>query len=171
MHLSHHPFSILLGQCSSGLAGEFFNFQIGMVSHGEKGGHQAGADCSGEEVVDALEGYRPTISGQKRRSLPLYSLMIVTEPIPGSVLDDLGLPPGVTFADFRNLIIYGQRTKDNRIAFGGRGAPYHFGSKIKAKYDNVEKIHSHLERELKTMFPTLGGYRITHRWGGAHGVS
>lgn len=124
-----------------------------------------------EFVVDALEGYRPTIAGNKRRSLPLYSLMIVTEPIPGSVLDDLGLLPGVTFADFRNLIIYGQRTKDNRIAFGGRGAPYHFGSKIKKKYDNVEKIHSHLERELKTIFPTLGGYRITHRWGGALGVT
>ncbi|MFY7876829.1 MAG: NAD(P)/FAD-dependent oxidoreductase, partial [Pirellula sp.] len=124
-----------------------------------------------EYVVDALEGYRPTITGQKRRSLPLYSLMIATEPIPGSVLDDLGLLPGVTFADFRNLIIYGQRTKDNRIAFGGRGAPYHFGSRIKAKYDTVAKIHEHLERELKSMFPTLGGYRITHRWGGALGVT
>ena len=30
--------------------------------------------------------------------------------------------------DGRHLIIYGQRTADDRIAFGGRGAPYHFGS-------------------------------------------
>lgn len=124
-----------------------------------------------EYVVDALEGYRPTVKGQKRRSLPLYSLMIATEPIPGSVLDDLGLAPGVTFADFRNLIIYGQRTKDNRLAFGGRGAPYHFGSRIKTEYDNVKRIHDHLELELKSMFPILGGYRITHRWGGALGVT
>lgn len=145
-------------------ATEVTNFSAGNVESSR-------GNFTAEYVVDALEGYRPTISGQKRRSLPLYSLMIVTEPIPGSVLDDLGLPPGVTFADFRNLIIYGQRTKDNRIAFGGRGAPYHFGSRIKAKYDNVENIHTHLERELKTMFPTLGGYRITHRWGGALGVT
>lgn len=124
-----------------------------------------------EYVVDALEGYRPTVKGQKRSSLPLYSLMIVTEPIPGSVLDDLGISAGITFADFRNLIIYGQRTKDNRIAFGGRGAPYHFGSRVRASYDQVSKIHEHLEVELKALFPTIGGYRITHRWGGALGVS
>lgn len=169
---SIHPAKLVRGLANAftQLGGQLFektevrSFSVGTVTSSR-------GEFKAEYVVDALEGYRPTIAGQKRRSLPLYSLMIVTEPIPGSVLDDLGLKPGVTFADFRNLIIYGQRTKDNRIAFGGRGAPYHFGSRIKAKYDSVAKIHEHLERELKAMFPTLGGYRITHRWGGALGVT
>lgn len=126
---------------------------------------------TGKYVVDALEGYRPTLKGGKRKSLPLYSLMIATESIPDSVFEEIGIPRGATFADYRNLIIYGQRTKDNRIAFGGRGAPYHFGSRIKAEYDIVPKIHQHLEEELKRMFPVLSNYRVTHRWGGALGVA
>ena len=36
-----------------------------------------------------------------------------------------------TFTDHRHLIIYGQRTADDRLVFGGRGAPYHFGSRIR----------------------------------------
>lgn len=124
-----------------------------------------------EFVVDALEGYRPLLPRRKRDFLPLYSLMIVTEPIEPELLDEIGLKEGITFADFRNLIIYGQRTKDNRIAFGGRGAPYHFGSSIKSEYDTVEKIHNFLETELKQLFPQLGQVKITHKWGGALGVT
>ena len=124
-----------------------------------------------EFVVDALEGYRPLLPRRKRDFLPLYSLMIVTEPIEPELLDEIGLKEGITFADFRNLIIYGQRTKDNRIAFGGRGAPYHFGSSIKSEYDTVEKIHNFLETELKELFPQLGQVKITHKWGGALGVT
>jgi glycine/D-amino acid oxidase-like deaminating enzyme len=97
--------------------------------------------------------------------------MIVTEPISPELLDEIGLVQGITFADFRNLIIYGQRTKDNRIAFGGRGAPYHFGSSVKAEYDTVEKIHVFLEKELKDLFPQLKEVKITHNWGGALGVA
>ena len=41
-----------------------------------------------------------------------------------------------TFADHRHMIIYGQRTADDRIAFGGRGAPYHFGSAVRPSFDS-----------------------------------
>mgnify|MGYP006155502715 CR=1 FL=1 len=64
---------------------------------------------------------------------------MATEPLSAQVWDQIGLAQRETFGDFRNLIIYGQRTADNRFAFGGRGAPYHFGSRIKAKYDSVGK--------------------------------
>ena len=40
-----------------------------------------------------------------------------------------------TFTDHRNLIVYGQRTADGRLVFGGRGAPYHFGSAVQPGYD------------------------------------
>ena len=128
-------------------------------------------DFSGESVVDATEGYRTTLKGKKRSSIPIYSLMIATEPIAEGLLDEIGLKPGVTFADYRNLVIYGQRTADNRIAFGGRGAPYHFGSSIKAEYDQVPRIHSQIERVLFELFPQLAGTKIEYRWGGALGVA
>ena len=128
-------------------------------------------DYEANIVVDALEGYRSNLTGKKRRSIPIYSLMIATEPIEASLLDEIGLKPGVTFADYRNLVIYGQRTQDDRIAFGGRGAPYHFGSKIKPEYDLAPRIHNQIEVVLKELFPQLAEVKITHRWGGALGVS
>ena len=57
--------------------------------------------------------------------------MIATEPLPAAVWEQIGLPRGETFADHRHLRIYGQRTADDRFAFGGRGAPYHFGSRMR----------------------------------------
>ena len=87
-------------------------------------------------VVRATEGYTPTLDGQRRTLVPLYSLMIATEPLPDATWDEIGLRHRETFNDARHLIIYGQRTADGRFAFGGRGAPYHFGSAVKPEFDH-----------------------------------
>ena len=79
-----------------------------------------------ELVVRATEGYTPSLRGERRRFIPIYSLMIATEPLPAAAWDEIGLRRRETFGDLRHLRIYGQRTADDRIAFGGRGAPYHF---------------------------------------------
>ena len=116
-------------------------------------------------VVRATEGYTPTLPGERRTVVPLYSLMIATEPLPRSFWDEVGLRNFETFADGRHLVIYGQRTADDRIAFGGRGAPYHFGSTVEARFDQSSKVFSLLETTLRGLFPSLPG-SITHRWGG-----
>ncbi len=116
-------------------------------------------------VVRATEGYTPTLPGERRTVVPLYSLMIATEPLPHSFWDEVGLRNFETFADGRHLVIYGQRTADDRIAFGGRGAPYHFGSTVEARFDQSAKVFSLLETTLRELFPSLAG-SITHRWGG-----
>ena len=116
-------------------------------------------------VVRATEGYTPNFAGSRRRVVPIYSLMIATEPLPPSFWDEVGLAAYETFADDRHLIIYGQRTSDDRIAFGGRGAPYHFGSTVEERFDNNPKVFALLESTLRDLFPTLEG-SITHRWGG-----
>ena len=127
-------------------------------------------EVRGDVIIDAMEGYRSQLRPTKRASLPLYSLMIATEPLPDAVFDAMGLPHGMTFADFRSLIIYGQRTADNRIAFGGRGAPYHWGSTISPRFDRVPRVFASLEATLKEMFPQIGDAAITHTWGGVLGV-
>lgn len=121
-------------------------------------------------VVRATEGYTSQLPGQRRRIVPLYSLMIATEPLPDDVWDGIGLESRPTFADFRNLIIYGQRTADGRFAFGGRGAPYHFGSSIAKAYDVDDDVHRELIRVLTELFPQLADVSVTHRWGGALGA-
>src|SRR6185437_4237338 len=86
-------------------------------------------------VVSALEGYGSALRQVGRSILPLYSLMIATEPLSEAVWDRIGIEHGQTFTDFRHLLIYGQRTADNRFAFGGRGARYHLASAIRPAYD------------------------------------
>lgn len=123
-----------------------------------------------DTVVLAVEGYGAGLPGVGRRILPLYSLMIATEPLPDELWDEIGIDHGVTFSDYRHLLIYGQRTADNRVAFGGRGARYHWGSTIRPEYDRVDRVFDHLESTLGELFPALRGAAVTHRWGGPLGV-
>jgi glycine/D-amino acid oxidase-like deaminating enzyme len=71
--------------------------------------------------------------------------------------------------DGRHLIIYGQRTADD-IAFGGRGAPYHFGSRVREGFDRDPATFAELRTVLESLFPALAGATITHQWGGPLGV-
>jgi glycine/D-amino acid oxidase-like deaminating enzyme len=121
-------------------------------------------------VVRAAEGYTASLRGERRRLLPLYSLMIATEPLPPEAWAEIGLARRETFADLRHMRIYGQRTADDRLAFGGRGAPYHFASRTRPEFDTNTRVHSALREVLVDLFPVVGDHRITHRWGGALGV-
>ena len=123
-----------------------------------------------DRIVLATEGYGATLRQTHRRILPLYSLMIATEPLPDAFWDEIGLRHGQTFTDFRHLLIYGQRTADNRFAFGGRGARYHWGSSIRPEYDRSPRVFEHLRRALVELFPGAEDAAITHRWGGPLGV-
>ena len=124
-----------------------------------------GASVHARYVVRATEGFTPTLPGERRRVVPLYSLMIATEPQSESFFDEIGLRHYETFADGRHLIIYGQRTDDDRLAFGGRGAPYHFASAVEERYDENPRVFALLAQTLGDLFPALEG-GITHRWGG-----
>lgn len=121
-------------------------------------------------IVLATEAWTAEFRATHRRLMPLYSLMVATEPLPESFWATTGIQHGQTFTDYRHLLIYGQRTADDRIAFGGRGARYHWGSAIRPAYDTVPRVFEHLHTTLRELFPALGDARITHRWGGPIGV-
>jgi glycine/D-amino acid oxidase-like deaminating enzyme len=123
-----------------------------------------------EVVVRATEAFTVELPGMRRAVAPIYSLMIATEPLPADVLDQIGVTDRATFGDARRLVIYGQRTADGRLAFGGRGAPYHWRSELRASYEHDAGVHDGLRAALWEMFPVLGDAAITHRWGGALAV-
>lgn len=131
----------------------------------------AAGTVSAGEIVVALEGYGATLTQTHRRVLPLYSLMIATEPLPDELWVEMGIAHGQTFTDYRHLLIYGQRTADNRFAFGGRGARYHWGSAIRSGYDRDPRVFAHLRSALVRLFPQASDARTTHRWGGPLGVT
>ncbi|HEX9032584.1 MAG TPA: FAD-binding oxidoreductase [Streptosporangiaceae bacterium] len=130
-----------------------------------------GGTVTARHVIRATEGYTPKLPGYARAIAPVYSLVIATAPLPESVLEQVGLATRPTFNDLRHLIIYGQRTADNRIVFGGRGAPYHFGSAIQPSFDRVPAVFAALRRTLIELFPVLEDVTITHTWGGPIGIA
>jgi glycine/D-amino acid oxidase-like deaminating enzyme len=131
----------------------------------------AHGDVRAPIVVRATEGYTRTLAGEVRTLAPVYSLMLATEPLPDAVWQDVGLGQRETFSDGRRLIIYGQRTADGRLAFGGRGAPYHFGSRISPEQDRDPAVHAALWRVLTDLFPAVAGASVTHTWGGPLGIA
>jgi glycine/D-amino acid oxidase-like deaminating enzyme len=122
-------------------------------------------------VIRATEAYSSSLPGSRRLTVPVYSLVVATAPLSDRFWDEIGLRQRETFADYRHLIIYGQRTAEGRLVFGGRGAPYHFGSRIRSSYDHVPRVFGALTDALVELFPALAGVTITHRWGGAVAIS
>jgi glycine/D-amino acid oxidase-like deaminating enzyme len=129
----------------------------------------AGA-VTADVVVRALEAWTPTLPGTARTLVPVYSLMVATEPLSDEFWEAAGLRGRATFTDYRHMIIYGQRTADGRIAFGGRGAPYHFGSAVRPSFDGTPSVHRLLRQTLVELFPALRSSRFTHAWGGPLGI-
>lgn len=121
-------------------------------------------------IIRATEGFTSRFDAHRREILPVYSLMIATEPLTDAQWSEIGLHGRETFTEQRHVVIYGQRTADGRLAFGGRGAPYHWGSAVDSRFDQHGRVHRELHRTLVELFPVLRGTPITHRWGGALGI-
>ena len=121
------------------------------------------------KIIRATEGYTESIKGQSRQIMPLYSMMVATEPLPTDVWEEIGLHNRETFGDGRRVVIYGQRTLADRLAFGGR-AGYYFGSRRKPVIASDDPQVARVERTLRSLFPVLRNHRITHGWGGLMGV-
>ena len=115
-----------------------------------------------EVVVRATEAFTPLLPGYERHVVPIYSLMIGTEPLPDSFWDEVGWSGHEVFGDFRHLIFYAMHTDDGRIAIGGRGAPYHFNSRLSEAFERVPAVQDHLRDLLRTLFPQIGDVRVTH---------
>ena len=60
----------------------------------------------------------------------MNSSMVVTEPLTQEASDQIGWRRAELLGDYAHGYMYAQRTADNRIALGGRGIPYRFGSRI-----------------------------------------
>lgn len=126
----------------------------------------AGQVVQARTILRCTEAFSSQMRGSRREVIPVYSLMIATDPIPDRIWSEIGWEGFETFADERHLVIYAQRTADGRIAFGGRGAPYHFGSSIDPAHDADEGFASVLRETLVELFPQLKEIEIAAHWGG-----
>ncbi len=124
-----------------------------------------------QSLVLAGEAYLTRLPELHRVAMPIYSLIVLTEPLTSAQWERVGWEGNECVASARYTIDYLTRTTDGRILFGGRGAPYHFGSRIEDRFDRHRPTHATLRRQLVNWFPSLKGIRFTHAWGGPLAVA
>ena len=125
---------------------------------------------SADVVVRATESYTIREKGQRRTFLPLYALLIATEPLPQEVWDQLKWQDGIGIEDTGHLFYYAQRTVDGRIVVGGRGAPYRLTKPLSTENEQNTHVYERLVQTLHEAFPAVAQARITHHWGGSLAV-
>jgi glycine/D-amino acid oxidase-like deaminating enzyme len=123
-------------------------------------------DVRAEVVLRATESYTTQLRGQRLTYLPIYSLMIATAPLDADAWSALGWRDGLLVRDRRHLFFYAQRTRDGRIAIGGRGAPYRLTRPIDTRNERDAGVRDRLVRALRREFPAAGAAEVTHHWGG-----
>ncbi|MFI5978043.1 NAD(P)/FAD-dependent oxidoreductase [Streptomyces sp. NPDC051452] len=121
-------------------------------------------------VLRCTEGFTASLKGQRRTWLPMNSSMIATEPLTREQWAAIGWDGRETLGDMAHAYMYAQRTADGRIALGGRGVPYRFGSRTDNDGRTQEATIEALREILTRFFPALAGVRVEHAWSGVLGV-
>jgi glycine/D-amino acid oxidase-like deaminating enzyme len=127
-------------------------------------------DVRARYVLRCTEGFTAHLPGQRRRLLPMNSAMIVTEPLSDAAWDEIGWDSCETLGDEAHAYMYAQRTADGRIALGGRGVPYRFGSGLDDRGAVASGTADALAAILRRMFPAAASAGIAHAWCGVLGV-
>lgn len=125
---------------------------------------------SAEYIVRATEGFTAQLRGLKRLWLPMNSSLIATEPLSRDVWDELHWSDGEVLGDMAHVYMYAQRTADDRIAIGGRGVPYKYGSRTDTDGQTPAVTVDTLSEILHRFFPATRGASIEHAWSGVLGV-
>jgi glycine/D-amino acid oxidase-like deaminating enzyme len=121
-------------------------------------------------VVRATEGYTASLRGLRRALVPMNSSMIVTEPLPAAAWEQIGWDGAETIGDGAHVYAYLQRTADGRIAIGGRGVPYRYGSRTDGSGETAASTVESLRAKLAAMFPATSAVELAHAWSGVLGV-
>lgn len=122
-----------------------------------------------DKIVLATNAYSHLIPQLKRKQVPVFTHIVLTEPLREEHFREIGWRNRQGIEDARNLVHYYRLTKDNRLLMGGRDVSLTFGNDMER--DMNEKTFKQLEADIVRTFPPLKGIKITHRWGGPVSVS
>ncbi|MCP3425909.1 FAD-binding oxidoreductase [Rothia sp. AR01] len=126
-------------------------------------------------VIVCAEAYAGSIAGPvpglgPREVIPVNSAMIATEPLPERAWDRIGWEGLECLNDAAHAFVYAQRTADGRIAIGGRGSPYAFGSGTPGDGVVDPRTVRMLRERLELFFPGVE-MPVAHAWRGVIGVT
>jgi len=132
--------------------------------------HTARGSVTADHIVRATEGFTASLKGEHRTWLPMNSSIVVTEPLSDTLWQEIGWDGRETLGDMAHVYFYAQRTPDNRIAMGGRGVPYRFGSRTDNDGTTHDSTVESLSGLIKRYFPAAAGANIDRAWSGVLGV-
>ncbi|WP_340537320.1 NAD(P)/FAD-dependent oxidoreductase [Nocardioides sp. GXZ039] len=121
-------------------------------------------------VLRATEGFTARLPGERRTWLPMNSSLVVTEPLPAEAWAQIGWSGCEALGDLAHVYMYAQRTADGRIAFGGRGHPDRYGSRIDDDGATPVATVEALAGLLGDFFPAARDVPIAHAWSGVLAV-
>lgn len=119
-----------------------------------------------ERVALATNAYPSLLKRFQLHTVPVYDYVLMTEPLSDAQRKSIGWSGREGLADTANQFHYYRLSADNRILFGGYDAIYHYGGKVRERYENRTESFRKLASHFFTTFPQLEGIRFTHRWAG-----
>lgn len=122
------------------------------------------ATVRAEKIVLATNAYAHLMSETRSKQAPVFTHMVVTEPLTPAQLESIGWKNRQGIEDARNLVHYFRLTADDRLAMGGSDVTLAYGRGM--QHDLDARVFDQLERDVVRIFPGLRGTRFTHRWGG-----
>lgn len=117
-------------------------------------------------VVLATNAFPSLLARYRLHTVPVYDYALMTEPLSGEQLRELGWAGGQGVADSSSQFHYYRKTADDRILWGGYDVVWHPGGRIKASYEERPETYRKLASHFYTTFPFLEDVAFTHRWAG-----
>ena len=117
-----------------------------------------------KKVVIATNAWSHLIQPVKRKQMPAWTHIVLTEPLTEKQFSEIGWQNRQGIEDARNLIHYYRLTSDNRILMGGRDVSISYGDDMEKDLNEI--TFKGLENNVRQLFPSLEKIKFTHRWGG-----
>jgi glycine/D-amino acid oxidase-like deaminating enzyme len=117
-----------------------------------------------EKVVFATNAWSHFFPELKRKQLPVWTHIVITEPLSDTQYREIGWQNRQGIEDARNLVHYYRLTADNRIVMGGRDVSLSKGFDMDK--DTNEEIFEGLRNDVHEIFPPLRDIGFTDAWGG-----
>lgn len=121
-------------------------------------------------TVRATEGFTAGIPGFERLWIPMNSAILMTEPLSDALWAEIGWNGYELLGDASHAYCYAQRTREGRIAMGGRGVPYRYGSRTDMRGRTQQETIDQLYAILRRVLPQTRDLRMDHAWCGVLGV-
>ncbi|MFF2445578.1 NAD(P)/FAD-dependent oxidoreductase [Neobacillus sp. NPDC058068] len=151
---------------------EVLEFKEGDLSNPPKLVTRVGNVTANIAAVIAGEAYLSQMAQFRRHIIPMYSSMVVTEPLSEAQWASIGWENREAVGSNTLSQDYLQRTADGRILFGlGNAGRYRYASKIKDSFDTHDSVIDWLKQRVIKWFPTVSTNQFTHAWGGPIGVT